>query len=303
MVNIQDVTTNVKYTTYGINCLGLIGSAISIVIFSRKKFAKKSIGVYCKCLALFDIFVVFNLVVKITEIIIKQPIFNRYEVVCKLITFISSGISPIPGWILAAFSLDQLICVSNESIKQRFSFTKNKWFQYFLIIGIFIVHLGIYSPVFVLVSIQDIIPDQNRSIFVCKADSDVLPIMFLIESSSLPFLIIIVSTTQIVKRLVKVKRTISVRSMNSDRSALKSRHVKYAFNSVILNVMFVVLTTPLLVYYLLPPFYYTTSSLINSICFLFFNLNFSLHFFVYLCVNSVFRHELIIFIRSKCRIF
>jgi hypothetical protein len=141
-----NITKGIIYSMYGVNCLGLIGSVISIVIFSRKKFAKKSIGVYCKCLAIFDLFVVFNLVVKITEIIIKQPIFNRYEIVCKLITFISSGISPIPGWILAAFSLDQLICVSNETIKQRFSFTKNRWFQYSLIIGIFIVHFGMYSP-------------------------------------------------------------------------------------------------------------------------------------------------------------
>lgn len=303
MSNIQEITAKIKYATYGINCLGLIGSAISIVVFSRRRFAMKPIGVYCKCIAIFDLFIVVNFLVNITELILNHSIFDRYNFVCKFVTFISTAISPMPGYILAVFSLDQFISASNINIKHRFSFTRTKRFQYALISAIFLVHCLIYSPVFVLVSVRN-----ESSILVCKAENNVLPIMLLVESSLLPFSVIITTTSLIVKRLVYAKRVMyRLRLIDSNRrfQINNYRIIKYVFNSVIVNVicMFLFFTTPLFFSCLLPRVNFATSSLIDSICFFLFNLNFSLHFFVYLSFNSNFKCEFFLLIRSKCRFF
>ena len=277
---------------YGVNFMTILGSLLTFIIFSRKAFEKSSIGLYCKSLAIFDLFVVFNLVFGLAAIIIGSSLTNRYDFLCKLIFFITSGISAIPGWILVAFSFDQLIIVSRT---ERVQFCNKRWFQYSTIFGIFIIHCAIYSPVFVLSGIR-VVANQNGSVNICQGYSIIMPIVYMVESSIIPLVIIIVSTFFIIRFLVKSRKKISTEpSEGSTQVVVKRRRFKFAFNSVILNILFIVLILPLLLSYIMPKNAdYNVNDLINTICFTLFYLNFALHFWVHLICNSIFRREFLL---------
>ena len=71
-----DITLEIRsfilYLLYGVNFIGIVGKIFAFVIFSRKSFEKSSIGVYGKCLAIFDQFIAFNLILNLVSIATDQ---------------------------------------------------------------------------------------------------------------------------------------------------------------------------------------------------------------------------------------
>ena len=282
---------DIIYTSIlGINCMTILGSVLSFIIFSRKAFEKSSIGFYCRFLAVFDLFVIYNFGLGLATTTLKTSFISKYDIICKLAFFISSGVSSIPGWILVVFSFDQLIIVSRT---ERFQFFKKRWFQYSIILTIFLVQCSIFIVTFfsngiVYITIQDFTFPS------CESFSLAMPIVYLVEASLFPFVLIIISMFFVVRGLIKSRQKIvSIQQTNVRRN----RDCKFAFNSVILNLLFILFTFPLIVYYIIPRGDYFLFSLINAICFIFYYLNFALHFWVHLAFNSIFRKELLIFFR------
>lgn len=284
----QKVTNVLNIISYVINVCTVLGSILTVIIFSRKAFEKSSIRFYCKSLAIFDLFVIFNFGFGLAALILNSPViyFNIY--ICKIGYFISIGISPIPGWILVVFSFDQLIIVSRT---ERFQFFKKPWFQYSIIVGLFISHCAIYSHLFVLYDMVNV-NVQNDTYYSCESISISTPILYLIESSLIPFVLISISMFFVVRLLVRSRQKAFHGSGNSFKSRRKTEY-KFAFNSVILNVLFIVLTTPIVICYLLP-IEYSLYIMIHACCSVFFNLNFALHFCIHLTFNSIFRREFLI---------
>ena len=296
MVNYQEVTNAFNIITYVINVFTVLGSVISFIVFSRKAFEKSSIGFYCKWLAIFDLFVIFGFIFGVTSLILEKRIifFNIY--ICKIGYFISSGISPITAWILVAFSFDQLIIVSRT---ERFQFVKQKWFQYSIIIGLFLAHCAIYSPEFVIYGMVNI-TIQNVTFHSCESSSIIIPVLYLIESSLIPFAILIISMSFVIRFLIQSrKKSLHV----SSSKKMRKNECKFAFNSVVLNVLFIVLTSPLVILYIFPIDDYSLSQMIHSLFFIFFNLNFALHFFIHLAFNSVFSREFSILFSNFLKIY
>jgi hypothetical protein len=275
---------------YGVNFMTILGSLLTFIIFSRKAFEKSSISVYCKALAIFDLFVVFNLVSGLTSIISNISLNNDYDFFCKLIYFISTGISAIPGWILVAFSIDQLIIVC---ITDRFRFFKKRRFQYSLILGIAIFHCVLYSPVFFFTGVLNV-TTENGTIKICQNSSFVMPILYLFESNIIPFTFIVVCTALIVRILFRSRKKIATELVVPRRRQV--RDLKFAFNSVILNILFIVFIIPLILSYILP-LDFSTFNFFNTVSFTLFYLNFALHFWIHLCFNSIFRKEFLILFR------
>ena len=128
-----------------------------------------------------------------------------------------------------------------------------------------------------------------------------MPIVYLTEACFIPIGILLLTTSLIIRVMVKSRNRTLLVSLSSSKSSIsqtnvrhrKARELKYAFNSIILNIVFVLCSTPLVVYYILPKTDYLASYVFNTFGFLFFYLNFSLHFWIHLMVNPVFKKELI----------
>lgn len=303
-MNLEKILLDLNYLTYAVNFLTIITSILSLVIFSRKVFSRSTIGLYCRCLAVFDFSVIFNFTVGITAIAMNtRSLIPKVEWICKMSNFVLTAFSSNSGWILVFFSLDQLI---NVSMTKRFPFYKKKWFQIALIIGLIIVHLGMYTPNIVLSELQTVMLDANTTTTNCGINSIAFPIVLLIESSVLPLITLLILTGLIVRYLAQSRnRTFNEFShtMSSANGLVNKRRkdFKYAFNSVILNIMHILLSAPLLIFTTLPTTDYGFYQLLTTIGYFLSLLNQCLHFWVHFCVNSFFRNEVLILFRIRRR--
>ena len=290
----------IYYFIWAINCMTVLGSIFTFVVFSRKVFEKNSIRIYCRALALFDLFVLVPFLAGFVGALINDSFTNHDEFWCKFTNFVNIGISPISAWILVVFSFDRLLAIS---MTKRFEFVKKKWFQYTVITSLFIFHCVLYSPVFVLVGILHFNSSDGTYTYTsCDTTSLVIPIIYLVESTIIPFIFIIIITIFIVRILIKSRLRTSVlpNLVNRRRSIMiNGRELKFAFNSIALNVLLVMLLSPLLFHYIFPEEDYALNDFVTTICFVFFYLNYALHFWVHLGANSVFRNEVLIILRIR----
>lgn len=132
--------------------IGLVGNILSFIVFSRKPFAKNSISTYCRALALFECFILLQLVNDVGTYIFNTVPDLQSNVMCKIHVYASIGMSSIPGWILVVFALDKLICVLNTS--NRFEFIKFRKFQYAVIAFIAVFNLILYIEIPIDVNIK-----------------------------------------------------------------------------------------------------------------------------------------------------
>ena len=298
MANDKEILNNIWRGVLAINLMTIVGSILSFIVFSRKAFQKSSIRIYCRALAIFDLYVIFNLSVDVYSQISGVQLIASNSYVCKVSYFLTDSFTSVQGWILVVFSVDQLIDVS---MTKRFAFYKKHWFQYALIIGVFIFHCGLYSQVFVLVTNLGI-KIGNTVSYSCDTLSLALPIVYFIECSLLPFIILLISSSLILRILIRSRRRTGLGTSNSDSSFTRRiRDLKFAFNSVVLNAIFIIFTTPLVVRLFFPKTDFVTGYYINNILSLFFYLNYALHFWVHLSFNSIFRNEFLILLRIKKR--
>ena len=279
--------------SFGFEFMTIFGSVISFIIFSRKAFKKSSIGVYCRSLAVFDLFVIYDCAI---GILMMLKVIISTDILCKIQYYISTGFSSMPGWVLVFFSFDQLIIVSRT---ERFKFFKKRWFRYSIITGIFIIQCVIYAPALFLTGLRFYSIGNNLTSTSCDPYSLIMPIIYLVESCLIPFGLIIVSTTLIVRILVKSRRKISTNLQITAQMARRNQENKFAFNSVILNVLFIVLTFPLLISYIVPVNNSLIFTLIQQVLYVLFYSNFALHFWVHLASNTVFRNEFLKVFRIK----
>ena len=275
--------------TVAVEIMTILGSVISFIIFSRKAFKKSSIGVYCRSLAIFDLFVIYMVFYSLATTITNTESIVTSRILCNLQYYIASGVSSVPYWVLVFFSFDQLIIVSRT---ERFKFFKKRWFQYTIIFGMFIIQALIYLPAFIFTDIR-YLTIGNQIIPLCDSFSITMPIVYLIESCLIPFGLIIVSTTLIVRILIKSRQKISTNLQLTAQMARRNQEYKFAFSSVILNILCIVLSLPLLVAYMISIDDFFIHFLVLDSCILVFYINFATHFWVHLACNSVFRKEFI----------
>lgn len=276
---------NISYATYTANFMTIIGSVFSIIIFSRKVFSRNSIGVYCRSLAIFDLFNTYNLGVGIATKITNQTLFQENNVLCKLYNYISPVFASMCAW--------------------RFEFFKKRWFQYSLIIGLLIFHCLLYTPNLFFSGIV-VYQYDNFTSSQCLNPSFVMPIILLVESSLLTLIILFIVSALIIRFLADSRNKVANESSNTTSNTTnnsarqrRAKDLKFAFNSVILNIFHIFLTTPAVILSAIPISDVVVYLLANLIAYFFYSLNFALHFWVHLVVNSFFRKEFLIFIRVK----
>lgn len=170
------------------------------------------------------------------------------------------------------------------------------------------------------VQVKPIILDNRTTIEICDYPTNSrLPIVYFTGSGLIPFVIMSITTVCILRILLRSQNSLmrydydgkaaAVALTSQSTTAAKTpattvvvarrssrvRDLKFAFNSVIFNVLYIVLTFPLIVIHLARShseigetrFFFLS----RLVCFLLFFLNFNLHFWVHFCVNSIFRKE------------
>lgn len=121
----------------------------------------------------------------------------------------------------------------------------------------------------------------------------VFNILYLVDACFLPFIIMFITTVMIIKTLASLHARLNVQKMSREIRQRKVKDVKFAINSIVLNVLYSLFQIPIVLSYLIN-FYnsetyiiYITASLIP------YYINFSMPFISYLVSNSIFRREIL----------
>lgn len=120
----------------------------------------------------------------------------------------------------------------------------------------------------------------------------VLIITYLVISNFVPFIIMIVSSVLTVRILITSRHRIEVMATREKKNR-RAKDLKFAVNSIVLDVLFVLFQTPISVVYLVDipdTVVYTKVVLITG---LFYFVNYIIPFFTYILSNSLFRREML----------
>lgn len=294
MVSSEDTFYNIiNIITESVVIIGLIGNILTFVVFSRRKFRNNSISIYFRALAIFDSFIVLEAVINFYLIFYKYYIAQYSDTVCKLVSYSSYTFGSIPGWILIALSIEKLL-----SMKKVTNTMKRPFIHYSIVIAIFLFNILLYIEIPIYLKL---VPIEYYGVQVMFCDTaflwfgNVLNIVYLVNGTVLPFVIMFVTSLIMIKALRDSRRQIE--AIGTSGGNRKRREIKFAVTSLAFNGSFVVLKMPLLVCLsvglTVVDFYF-----LQVAVFLFY-LNFSLGFFVHFIVNSVFRKELFIVFRIR----
>ena len=271
--------------------MGSIGNIILFIVFSRKAFRKNPVSIYCRALAIFDMFIIYSGVLDVYTILYDTFIYNYSNTVCVLVSYIYLSFGTIPGWILVAFSVDRAL-----NLKRVTNVIKRPVCYYMIIIGIVLFNLLLYIEVPILLTLNPIEINGVR-LYVCDVSSlafgKVLNAVYIVEGSCLPFLIMFISSIFTIKKLKDSRRHVEM--IGSVAEKRKSRDRKFAITSITFNVLFIVLKMPFVVSLAIG--YNLVSYYFYQIAVSLFYFNYSISFFVHFFLNSLFRRELLRLLR------
>lgn len=267
--------------------MGLTGNLVSFLVFSRPTFAKNSISTYCRALAIFESFTIVELFTNFYLILYNYFIGMYSNSLCKAFYYVLIGFASIPGWILIAFSFDKLL-----SLRKAKTVMKKRFVQYSIITGIVLCNLLLYIeiPIFL-----ELTPVQFYGVTILMCDtstlafSQALRVMFMVESSILPFIIMLALSIATIRLIRNSRRTV-----NTSRACRKNRDLKFAVTSLVFNFLFIFLKLPMVVIYLVGLDQF--DDYFFQVAILLYFVNYSISFFVHFVSNSLYRRELFVLI-------
>ena len=262
--------------------MGTIGNIISFMVFSRKTFRNNSISTYCRALAVSDLFITVELINNVYIFINKTRIYDINELSCKLFYYLSMQYPSIPPWILVIFSIDKML---NMNMSPP-NILKSKFFQWFLVLGIFLFHFVLYSELLITLKIDKRL---TLDIYICNFGAFDYYGSFiyaqLAETCVIPFLIMIVTSIITIKQLIESRRTLE-RTCRIGNKQRKHRDMKFAISSLTFNVVFVAFKMPFFISNII------YHEIIFQVAYILFLINCSSNFPIHFATNSVFRREL-----------
>jgi len=273
--------------------IGVIGNIISFIVFSRKTFRKNSISIYCRALAVFDSNILSHAVMNLIILINGYSAAFSSDIACELYGYVMYAVGSIPGWILIAFSVDKLL-----SLRRVTGTMKRPIIHYSIITAIVLIHLILYIviPIYlrtVVIPGYGVLCDVSTLSF-----GDVINIVYMAESSIIPFVIMFITSIITIKLLWKSRCQVGMAvNLGSQQNKRKNRDAMFALTSLTFNILFIVLKMPLLVC-LTIGFSFLNNYALEFSGLLYF-LNLSIGFFVHFIANSLFRRELFILFRIR----
>lgn len=274
--------------------IGLMGNILTFIIFSRPSFKNNSISTYCRALAVFDCFVIYELISDIGFVFFDYFVDDKSNVMCKITIYAALAFSSISSWTVIAFSIDKVL-----SMKNKATFIKKRPFQYAVISGIVLFDLLLYIEVPIFISI-DTKSNGTTAIFRCDIGNisfgSIITLVNLIEGSLIPFIIMIGSSIISIRLIRNSARNIRNHVNESSILNRTTRDFKYAITSVSFNIMFVLLKSPIIIVYVLKSYIPSVSTDTIFVSLLFYFINYSSGIFVHLVSNSIFRRDILIFL-------
>ena len=292
-MNELKIIIKISYYLYPIIAVfGLIFNSIAFVVFSRKRFKSTVFCIYFRVLIIFDCLSQFLPINQFLEMNLDIYIKVMSNFLCKFRYYYNYSIFPVSGWILAIVSIDRFLTIS---FPKKFPIRTKIWFQILVCVLIIAFNFVYYSPnlFFYLEARPRFNNKSNLTVLTYKCRNPGIPLnlMDLIQSTLVPFFIMILFTILTVISIFRIRSNTTNKIMNN--KSIVSKDVRFAFITITINILFLMLNLPYGIYFNVNNYFDNSDfkELISSLCSILFFLNLLSTFFINILVNSIFRNE------------
>lgn len=285
--------------------LGLIGNLFCFIVYSRRRFSKFSLRFVFIVISTIDSFyLVLSLSVDYFNYSFDWDARHVSSISCVCINYLGYLIGPLSPWLLVYVSIERLVSISPYF--HGFYYLKKKSYQIVYMVLILVFNLIFYSPVLFiikLISNDDKITsnDSNSTNFTCDFidlnKKTKFAFMDLANSTVVPALLMFLSTICIIYSIFKSSTRLFKAGVAQSRRRLH-KDIKFAITSIFLNIVFITLNLPICIIYL-DTNSFDTNSLKYVVSLILFYLTYSVNFYLFVFVNSMFRDEFLAIFRSK----
>ena len=257
--------------------LGFFSNLFILIVFSKKKLKLVPGKNLLKLIAIIDFLCCLIIVARSSE----ANILKYSYATCKLGSYVYYSCPTISAWLLGYISIEKLLTIRKPQYKNIFV---KKNYQTGVALGILASNAILYSHILLF---DDIFSDSNSTNKKCdiyRTNSyEITSNLHLIDGSILPFLVMLTCSIYLLIFISKSRKRASM----SGQKLLKRRDIQFTLQTLILDVLFIVLNAPL---------YFVRVIKMNELSLgfhLLFFSRFTLNFFIYLTFNSLFRREFI----------
>jgi hypothetical protein len=287
---------------------GFMANIVSIIVFSRKFFRKTIFFTYFRVLTITNTLTLILCLITFFKNHLDINVEHFYAFSCKLVLTLAFVVPASNGWIVVAISVDRLLTLKWAF---RFVFIKNAWFQLMICAGIFSLNHVFYIQTlftkvldkFVYHEVYDneisnhtyALKYKDETCFIYN--DDLFNWLDLFNSFVIPFSLMILFSWLILKNLDSYKRvTREVASLSHNQSQAEQRklNITFAYASVSLNLLFLLLNVPICLYNILDELSLVSKgSIFAEIAQLLYYLNSGSVFYASFISNPFFRKEML----------
>jgi hypothetical protein len=218
---------------------------------------------------------------------------------CRLSVFFGYITGPISLMILVYISIERYISIKYPSKKKILNTILNQHI-YMIVLGVFNLLINSWVPFeYDLIdrrnSTNKFIRNYNSDDdFECTRKSDHVIYLAIINTKLIPYSLMITFTILLIISIFKSRNRVISNYTNRQNETFQ-RDIKFAFTSLMLNIIFILFNLPVMIFSMS-----TNYPILFKISLYLYYFSFSIHFYLLLIFNSIFRNEFLSHF-SKCK--
>ena len=271
--------------------IGVVGNILTLFVLSRKPFARLSVSVYLRGLAIADFFalLISDSFLYLLEETTTNYIRDSEGWACKIFIWLHSSMPWISSWLVVSISIERAIVVLiPHKAKKLCTATKSKIVTAFIYIFCLVGNSHAFFKYDIYEDYCD--PDPEVEIYYIALLGIAIAVY-----TVLPLLIIVTCNVLIIVTLVKMSKLHDSMSQSSAHGS-----ASLTIMLVVNCVFFLLSTVPYNILIVIFQYFLPQTELANFMMDICYELRFSNHainFFLYVICGSLFRRELILMLK------
>lgn len=274
--------------------MGIFGNIISFKIYSNKSMIKSSFSIYFRVVCVSDFLITVHSFTFLLQSVYDYDLHIKNDFLCKTLDYVVYVLSPISGYLLVVISIDRFVKIK---FTHRFEFIYKRKFQISLIIVIISYNVLFYSGFLWNKQLnENITVDNETNLTTVEYTCDDSPNMNafyqmdVYNSAVVPYILMVFFSCATIWVVFQSRNKITPNSISN--SGMSKRDKKFAFTSIALNTIFLILNLPVVLFiaygnYLDEDLYNMIYKILNTLYY----SNYGASLYVQLAVNSIFRSE------------
>jgi hypothetical protein len=285
-----------------ITLVGLITNSFSLIIFSRKRFQNTIFSTYFRIYLVFETVNLILPINKMFELNLNMHLSLISNFFCKLRHFLAFSNYSIAAWLLAVISLDRYLSIAYPA---KYIIRKKPLFQKLTCCFIIGYNYFMYIPYwFFYIKETETNQTNQTSIYSykCVPPGIWIEILNFFQQFLTPFSFVFLFTSLTIRTVF-----ISRKASSNNSSITKSKDIKFAISSIVVNIIFILFNSPYFIVVLLNDFCHLfTNNQIDlykflvGLSFFFLYSNLILTLFINYFVNSMFKKEIHLILFGRC---